>query len=405
MNHYKTYKKVPDALTLAGVFPEFFPDGGVPEVKEPDTYLLEKLYEDYSFAYIVNNLRATKDLLEKSNIDKAREVFVNAAKNMRRGSSLTCTNLIKDTTRYDRYVEKTTNASKYYLSTGFPELDKLTGGIDRENENMVIAARPGRGKTMLLVKMATAASMQGLCVGIYEGEMTADKLGYRVDTFLGHIKNSSLNRGDLFIQKEYKKYIDSLAVSNFGDIKVITPNDIAGAPTVDALRAFIEKEKLDILFVDQYSLLEDKSGAKKENEKVANISKAIKQLQVEKHIPIISVSQMNRVSNKDEKGKAGEMDTNQIALSDRIGQDATVVLMLERKDDDKLIIHTTKSRDGGDNKKLTYKIDFNYGSFTFIPSEGDSVTTSEDLDNIASSYDIETGEAADISNYGNEVPF
>ena len=83
---------------------------------------------------------------------------------------------------------------------------------------------------------------------------------------------------------------------------------------------------------------------------------------------------MNRTKEED-----GEQDTTQIGLADRIGQDATVVLMLargsssknkeekENKEKDLLYINIVKSRDGGDNRKLTYKADFNYGRFTYIP--------------------------------------
>jgi replicative DNA helicase len=118
-------------------------------------------------------------------------------------------------------------------------------------------------------------------------------------------------------------------------------------------------------------LLEDTSHAKAPFERVANISKAIKNLQVMSKIPIISVSQMNRTKNED-----GEQDTTQIGLSDRIGQDATCILMLSRdisyadEDktkvlDDKLIINIVKSRDGG-NGKLIYKVDFNTGNFFYL---------------------------------------
>ena len=151
----------------------------------------------------------------------------------------------------------------------------------------------------------------------------------------------------------------------------MTPNDIAGPATVAALRAFVDKEHLEILFIDQYSLLEDTSRAQSGHERVANISKAVKNLQVMKRIPIVSVAQMNRTKNDD-----GEKDTTQIGLSDRIGQDATCVIMLDREreyldeqktqvKDDKLIMDITKSRDGGTGK-LVYKANFNTGKFLIL---------------------------------------
>jgi replicative DNA helicase len=119
------------------------------------------------------------------------------------------------------------------------------------------------------------------------------------------------------------------------------------------------------------------------NERVANISKAIKQLQVSRHIPIVSVSQMNRTKNEDDS-----QDTTQIGLSDRIGQDATTVIMLSR-DEDKLILNIVKARDGGDGKKLTYQADLNKGLFNFIPDENSQVVSDEELDSIRDSYSVD----------------
>lgn len=383
-NHYEQYRTVPDKLTFLNVFPEF----DVVEVNEPLAYLLEQLYSDYNASYLATRFNKIKKMLENNETDAAVDYFMKSTENLHVGSVMSCTNLLEDTSRYDRYLERTTNQSKFYVSTGFPELDKIIGGIDRENEDFVISARPGQGKTQLLVKMACAASVQGLTVGIFEGEMSKDKIGYRVDTFLGHIKNSSMNRGDLYIQKEYERYIKSLAVSGYGPIKIITQNDIAGDMTVDALRAFIEKEHLDILFIDQYSLLEDKRHGKQEFERVGNIAKDIKSLQVEKHIPIISVSQMNRTKTE------GELDTSQISLSDKIPQYATILIMLEQKDQEetdpnnpKLItLNITKSRDGGDHRKVQYGVNFNTGEWNYIPNEKDGITSKAEIQSIKNSY-------------------
>ena len=58
----------------------------------------------------------------------------------------------------------------------------------------------------------------------------------------------------------------------------------------------------------------------------------------------------------------------------------------DKNDPNRLTINIVKSRDGGDNKKLEYMIDWNLGKFTYIPSENDNVCTDEDLQNIADSY-------------------
>ena len=372
-NHYEKYQSVPDKLTFISIFPEF----DIIEVTEPDNYLIEQLYKDYNSSFIASRFNQIKKLIEEDKTDEAVAYLVNSVDNLHQGSAIQSHDLLSDTSRYDRYLERVANHDKYYIRTGFPELDNIIGGLDRENENMVIAARTGIGKTWTLLIMAAAAVQQGLRVGIYSGEMSVDKVGYRIDTIIGGINNNIITRGiDTSVQMQYKNYLENLKKGIYskdgrGALKVLTPNDIAGPATVAALRAFVDKEHLEILFIDQYSLLEDTSHAQSGHERVANISKAVKNLQVMKRIPIVSVAQMNRTKNDD-----GEKDTTQIGLSDRIGQDATCVIMLDREreyldeqktqvKDDKLIMDITKSRDGGTGK-LVYKANFNTGKFLIL---------------------------------------
>lgn len=396
-NHYEKFRTVPDRLTFLNTFSDF----DITDVTEPDAYLLEQLIKDYNTSYMATGFNKIKKLIESGHIDEAANYFSTMPDGLQQGATMTCTSLFKDTSRYDRYMDRLHNKNKYYLSTGFRELDNMIGGIDLQNENMVIAARTGVGKSWTLIKMAVEAAKQGKNVGMYSGEMAVDKVGYRVDTLLGHIDNQAITRGndlDPSVPMKYKQYLDNLQYNVSGDFKVLTPQDIAGPATVAALKTFIEKHKLDILFVDQFSLLEDTSRAKTTHEKVANISKEIKNLQVLTGIPIISVSQMNRTKEED-----GEQDTTQIGLSDRIGQDATCVIMLSRKltyhdeaktkiKDDQLILNVVKSRDGG-NGKLIYKADFNSGTFIYLdPNLGEQA--SQELENRYSE------ECCDNDNYG-----
>lgn len=386
--HYNTYHTVPDRLTFLQHFPEFV----IQDVNEPDNYLIEQLYNDYNQSYLATRLNNLKKLLEADDTNGAMQYFKDSLDKLHTGSALQCTDIMSDISRYDRFLDMTANQTKYFIPTGFPELDKIITGIDRRNENMVIAARTGVGKSWLLLTIAAAVATKGFTVGIYSGEMSVDKVGYRIDTLLGKIDNKKISRGDLYYKDHYKNYLDSLKCSGYGPIKVLTPNDIAGPATVDALQAFIEKENLDILFIDQYSLLEDNSKAKVAHEKVANISKAIKNLQVLKQIPIIAVSQMNRTKNEDKS-----QDTTQIALSDRIGQDATVILMVDKQDAEdpnhpgayKVTINIVKSRDGGDGRKLDYLWNFNTGEYRYISNGNDGVTSEEDFEEIENSYNTD----------------
>ena len=198
--------------------------------------------------------------------------------------------------------------------------------------------------------------------------MSELKVGYRADTLIGHISNRDLMRGNIQVQNEYKLYLDNLRDRFKGKIWVTTPTDIGHPATVTDLRAFIESYHLDILCIDQHSLMEDERKAKDPVTRAANISKDLKNLQVLKKIPIIAVSQQNRGAVEEN----ATLDVSHIAQADRIGQDSTCVLFLEQKES-VMTMHISKARDAVSGSKLKYAVDLNKGIFDFIPVETDAL--------------------------------
>lgn len=361
-HHLEEYGKVPDTATFLSSFQNF----DLLEVKETSKYLVDELYKDRNMRKLARTFNQVKNLLNEKKVDEAMALYLKASEDMSQAKHLECVDIISDTSRYDAYIERSEDFSKYYIKTGFKELDDVIGGWDRLEELATIIARPNVGKSWILLKVAIAAAQQGLTVGLYSGEMTERKVGYRFDTLFGHLSNTKIIKGNRDIQNDYKNFLDNLTQNIPGKIKVITPAMIGGTASVTALRAFIEKEKLDILCIDQHSLLEDERGARNPVEKAANISMDLKKLQVMKKIPIIAVSQANRAI-----GENGELGLENIAQSDRIGQDSTVVLGLSKKDN-VLNLHLLKSRDSVNNKTLKYAIDLDKGIFDFIPFEEDA---------------------------------
>lgn len=372
-NHLNTYGNIPDTETFLSKFVDF----DIIQVNESDNYLIDALYEDRNQRELATVFNKVRSLIMDNKTDEAMKLYLTASQNLVKGIHLDSVDIIKDTSRYDRYIEKCNDFNKYYVSTGFAELDEIIGGWDRQEELATIAARSGVGKSWMLLYVAVAAARQGLNVGIYSGEMSEDKVGYRIDTLISHLSNGQIIHGNINVSGQYKSYLDTLSSTIRGSIKVLTPSKINGPAGVTALRAFIEKDNLDMLCVDQHSLLEDDRKAKNPIERAANISRDLKNLQVMKHIPIISVSQQNRSSV--ENG----VSTANIAQSDRIAQDSTIILFLEQKDG-VLTIHLTKSRDSVNARDLKYAVDLDKGIFTYIP-EGD--VDDDTAKQIADSYD------------------
>lgn len=386
-NHCDKYGNIPDKTSFLNMFPSF----DIIKVNESDNYLLDELYRDKKNRYLTTTFNQMRNLIMSNKTEDALTLLQNVSNNATQCNNIKSLDILKNKDRYEDYLDKCNDYTKFYVGTGFPELDNIIGGWDRKEELATITARPGVGKSWFLLKVALEAAKQGLTVGLYSGEMSESKVGYRMDTLISHISNWKIMHGNTSIQSDYKNYLDSVDSKIKGSLKILTPNMIGGPAGVSALRSFIEKDKLDILCIDQHSLLEDDRKAKNPVEKAANISKDLKNLQVMKKIPIIAVSQQNR--NSVESG----VSTANIAQADRIGQDSTIVIFLEQKDG-VLSVKLVKSRDSGSNKELKYKIDYDKGTYINIPIEEDKPESKEDKESedIRLSYELD-----DISKGGN----
>ena len=372
-NHLDTYDRVPDKLTFASKFPQF----DFIEVNEDANYLVDELYKDKNARHLARIFNKVRDYINDGKISEATSLYLNAAESMVSAKHISAVDILRDKTRYDKYLERSEDFSKYYIKTGFDEIDGVIGGWDRLEELATIVARPGVGKSWVLLRTAIAAAKQGLRVGLYSGEMTELKVGYRADTLISHISNRHIMRGNIEVQNAYKLHIDNLGDTISGELWVTTPSMIGNTATVTDLRAFIDKFHLDILCIDQHSLMEDERNAKDPVTRASNISRDLKNLQVMKKIPIIAVSQQNREAVEEN----GIIDVSHIAMSDRIGQDSTCVLFLEQKEN-VLTIHVAKARDATAGSKLKYAIDLDKGVFDFLPIDNDALGGSkcEDLE-------------------------
>lgn len=108
-DHKTHYGKVPDILTFKNIFPEF----ELQEVQEPDSYLVDQLFDEYYNECAAKLFNATKKKVESG--ASGRQTFLDLKKailDMEPTSSINCTDLITDTSRYEHYLERTTDKKK-----------------------------------------------------------------------------------------------------------------------------------------------------------------------------------------------------------------------------------------------------------------------------------------------------
>ena len=370
-DHNTKYGCVPDKET----FIEHFPDFKLFDVLESPRFLVDALQEDYTYKRSFDVLTHVNEIMVNDDSRKAVEYLLSKMPDLTARLNVEAVDILHEGAqrRFEEYCDKGNDSKKYFISTGLKELDELIGGWNRASDLVAVCGRPGTGKSWWMDLFLCNAAKAGLTVALYSGEMSESQVGYRIDTFLSNISNFKISKGYSDVFDDYQEHIKNVQ-SLQGKFLVCTPKTLGGVATVPKLKAFCERYKVDILGVDQYSLLKDARGNKGRNERYEAISEDLKALQIELGIPVLVNAQLNRGATSAEVSEPG---TEHLAGSDRISQDSSIILAITRKPQNKIVLSLTKVREGETGGKLTYQWDIDKGQFDYIAEEHDEQTTEE----------------------------
>ena len=364
--HFDNYKNVPDTETFINKFPDF----ELLEVNESDRYLVDAIREEYLYSKSVPVIKKAAELL-KSDSNEASRYLQSELVNLTPNYTTPYVDIIHSNSRVEMFEDKSNNKDKWFIPTGFEELDDIIYGWQCGEEFVVIFARTGIGKSWVLVKTVQHAWEIGKNVGYISPEMSADKIGYRFDTLNNHFSNMALVRGDKSKVSidEYRQYNEKLAEHN-NRILVSTPMDFNKQVTVGKLRTFVQANNLDMLAIDGITYMTDERYKRGDNKttSLTNISEDLMELSCELKIPILVVVQSNRGGTEKDTP-----DLEDIRDSDGIAHNATKVISLNQKEE-ALVMKIKKNRDGKIGDKLTYLWDIDLGEFTWMPGDCDSAT-------------------------------
>lgn len=211
------------------------------------------------------------------------------------------------------------------IPSGFAKLDFLLAGL-HPSEVVIIAARPSEGKTALAMNIAESASMaSNVPVGVFSMEMDKDAITFRAVCSRSEVDSMKAKHGDL--DAEEIKRISKAAIE-FRKAKLFI--DDTPALTVNQVRArarrMVAKHGVKLLVIDYLQLMTSpkRKGEYNRQQEVSEISAGVKNLAKELKIPILLLSQLNRVIEK-EKGRKPRL--SDLRESGSIEQDADVVLM------------------------------------------------------------------------------
>jgi replicative DNA helicase len=209
------------------------------------------------------------------------------------------------------------------LSTGLEPLDRLTTGF-HQGELIILAARPGVGKTSLALNMARHIAEQGRgCVAFFSLEMSDEMLVRRLISMMSGIGTQPIIEGTL--RPENWLELEQTA-RRLADLPIVIneKTELTSAELRAKVRRLHRREKVAAVFVDYLQLMKGADDLESHQLKVAMNSGALKALAKEIRVPVITLSQFSRNAAKRE----GTPRLSDLRDSGAIEQDADLVMFL-----------------------------------------------------------------------------
>jgi len=262
------------------------------------------------------------------------------------------------------------------IPSGFYDLDKITSGF-HPHELIIIAARPGMGKTAIALNMVTNMAIHSKkTVALFNMEMGAEQLVNRMLSSVGQIESGKLKTGALE-HMDWKRINE--AISRLSDTKIFI-DDNAGQ-SVAEIRSKCRRLKsspngLDIVVIDYLTLIQSANkgggGGQNRQQEVSEISRALKTMAMELDVPVIALSQLSRGIEQRTDKKPMLSDLRE---SGAIEQDADIVAFLhcsdeEREKEDSLMEFVIRKHRNGPLKDIPLIFKRATGTFVNVANSG-----------------------------------
>jgi replicative DNA helicase len=303
---------------------------GVPDVENIVTYA--RLIRESSLrrAVIQQSRRAIREAIDAPDaetvLENAQRELVEIAKGSIRGGFV---QLSKIAERNEEEIQRIHGRGTMLtgLPTGFTRLNALTQGFQR-NDLIVVAARPGMGKSAFALNIAAHLSIHTPhVVGFFSLEMSAEQVGFRIQCAEARVNLQRLREGR--ISKEEKKAL-FFTTQKFRDAKLYI--DDTPAITLLEMRAralqLKQRHGLDALFVDYLQIMGTRGKVENRTQEVSAFSRGLKALAKELDVPVVALSQLSR--RTEQRGAEKEPVLSDLRESGAIEQDADVVVFLSR---------------------------------------------------------------------------
>lgn len=213
------------------------------------------------------------------------------------------------------------------LSSGYKDLDELTSGL-QPADLIIVAGRPSMGKTMFAMNIAESAVMDTRKpVLVFSMEMPSEALAMRMIASLGTIELQRLRTGKL-IDQDWPRVASAVQMLSevplfIDDTPALTPVELR----LRARRVARDNGQLQLIVVDYLQLMHSSGNSDNRTMEISEISRSLKSLAKELHVPVIALSQLNRSLEQRADRRPMMSDLRE---SGAIEQDADVIAFIYR---------------------------------------------------------------------------
>ena len=214
------------------------------------------------------------------------------------------------------------------VPTGFKPLDKLLGGMQK-SDLIIVAARPGMGKTSLALTMAlNAAKLHNARVAVFSLEMSSEQLVQRLLSQESRIDSQRLRLGQIK-EDEWIRLMEAATILTECPIYIDDSAAISPFELRTKARRLHAEHGMDLLIVDYMQLMHGGQRSENRVQEISFISRSLKQLARELRVPVVALSQLSRQveSRADHRPLLSDLRE-----SGSIEQDADVVMFVFRED-------------------------------------------------------------------------
>ncbi|MEM7113004.1 MAG: replicative DNA helicase [Chloroflexota bacterium] len=212
------------------------------------------------------------------------------------------------------------------VPTGFTDLDRLLGGLNK-SDLIIIAARPGMGKTSLQNGVAlTAARRHGKRVAMFNLEMSGEQLVQRMIAAETRIDSQRLRRGELY-DTEWPIFMEAIGRLSETRIFIDDTPSITPAQLRTKCRRLYAEHGLDLIMIDYLQLMQSERGTNNRVQEISEISRGLKTLARELDVPVVAAAQLSRAVEQRQDKRPLLSDLRD---SGSIEQDADIVMFIYR---------------------------------------------------------------------------